>query len=92
MCRGTSEKLKRKRLHNYILLNLLLAFFLAVGIHELLIQEGYARLNENTAAGDGFGRTMHSNRGDAELHTEYKRPGRKPWAFIGWRQISGQTR
>ena len=56
MCRGTSEKLKRKRLHNYILLNLLLAFFLAVGIHELLIQGGYARLNENTAAGDGFRR------------------------------------
>ncbi|MCH1974047.1 M23 family metallopeptidase [Muricomes sp. OA1] len=48
--------MKRKRLHNYILLNLLLAFFLAVGIHELLIQGGYARLNENTAAGDGFRR------------------------------------
>ncbi|GKH32826.1 hypothetical protein CE91St64_22330 [Faecalicatena contorta] len=43
-------------MHNYILLNLLLAFFLAVGIHELLIQGGYARLNENTAAGDGFRR------------------------------------
>lgn len=82
--------MKRKRLHNYILLNLLLAFFLAVGIHELLIQGGYARLNENTAAGDGFRRQSLNE--EMLNYIQNTKDPEKTWAFIGWKQISGQTR
>lgn len=45
-----------KRVRNYFLLNLILAFFLSIGIHEVLTQGGYARLNKDTVTRDGFRR------------------------------------
>lgn len=46
--------MKRKRVHNYILLNFLLCFFLSIGIHELLILGGFSRLNEDTVTKEAF--------------------------------------
>lgn len=46
--------MKQKKLHNYVLLNLILALFLSIGIHEVLETGGFARLNEDTVATDGF--------------------------------------
>lgn len=48
--------MKRRKLHNYVLLNLLLALFLTIGIHEVLTIGGFARLNEDTVTSDGFRR------------------------------------
>ncbi len=48
--------MRRKRLHNYVLLNLILALFLTIGIHEVLQMGGFLRLNEDTVTGDGFRR------------------------------------
>lgn len=45
-----------RKLHNYILLNLILALFVAAGIHELLELGGFARLNGNTVTKEGFRR------------------------------------
>lgn len=48
--------MKRKKISNYILLNLILAVFLSLGIQELLMVGGFARLNEDTVAGERFRR------------------------------------
>lgn len=47
---------RRKKVHNLILFNLLLVLFLVIGIHELLLQERYLRLQETIIQQDGFRR------------------------------------
>ena len=44
------------KIQHYIVFNLLAAFFLTIGIQNLLTAGGYARLNEGTAATDAFRR------------------------------------
>lgn len=41
-----------------MILNLLLALFLSIGIHEVLLLGGFARLNEETVTRDGFRRQI----------------------------------
>lgn len=49
-----SQKVRKKRLYRFALLNLLLALFISIGIHKLLMQSGFLRLNEDTVATSEF--------------------------------------
>ena len=48
--------MRQRRLHNLVLLNLILALFLSIGIHEVLLLGGFSRLSEDTVTKDGFRR------------------------------------
>lgn len=46
--------MRKRGLHKLLLWNFILALFLAIGIHKILLLGGFARLNEDTVTKDGF--------------------------------------
>mgnify|MGYP000870740295 FL=1 len=82
--------MKRRKLHNYILINLLLCLFLSIGIHKLQETGGFLRLNENTITKDAF-RRQKLNEEILSCARDTKDPGKNLGLYLLETNFGGKT-